>query len=583
MDQSELTALICLRPQNFAWFLGAGTSRSAGLPTATDLLWDMKRRFYCREENQDISRQEMQVEAVQEKIQSFIESKGFPPLWDDDEYPECFVRIFGDDKERQRTYIKAMLSEEKVSLSVGHRVLGAMLAARLARIAFTTNFDSVIEKAVAEVSGTSLSAFHIESAISALNNEEFPVYCKIHGDFRYDSIKNLPDDLATQNSHLSQCMVNAANRFGFVVTGYSGRDDSVMKLFHSALSSPNPFPHGLFWTGMKGSPPLGSVQALIDEASSKGVRAEYVPIETFDSLLSRVWRNIEGRPAELEGKVRKSEAAQVNIPMPKQGSKSPLLRMNALPIKALPTNCLRLRFNKPIEWNELRQAQHETEGQLILTKAEDVLSWGKETIAKEHFGSVLSAIESYALPDDLTGTESLHMRGFLADALARALARSKPLLARSTRSGAWLIVDPHHQDVGPLTSLQGVVGKVNGTIPGLFTEPTDNHPDQEQVRWSEAARISFTVKDYQAWLMITPDIWVWPPRARRDATEFLDKRRSNRYNDTFNALLSAWAELILGPHEPGSEIAVTAFENGSEHENPRFVLGTRTAFARRLV
>ncbi|MEM1010170.1 MAG: SIR2 family protein, partial [Myxococcota bacterium] len=161
MDQSELTALVCSRPQNFAWFLGAGTSRSAGLPTATDLLWDMKRRFYCREENQDVSRQEMQVEAIQAKIQSYIESIGFPKLWEDNEYPECFVRIFGDDRERQRAYIKAMLSEDRVSLSVGHRVLGAMIGGEYTRIAFTTNFDSVIEKAVAEVSVRSLSAFHI--------------------------------------------------------------------------------------------------------------------------------------------------------------------------------------------------------------------------------------------------------------------------------------------------------------------------------------------------------------------------------------------------------------------------------------
>jgi hypothetical protein len=55
MDQKQLTTIFCARPQNFAWFLGAGTSRSAGLPTATDIIWDLKRRFYCREENQDIS------------------------------------------------------------------------------------------------------------------------------------------------------------------------------------------------------------------------------------------------------------------------------------------------------------------------------------------------------------------------------------------------------------------------------------------------------------------------------------------------------------------------------------------------
>jgi hypothetical protein len=51
-----------------------------------------------------------------------------------------------------------------------------------------------------EVSCQSLSAHHLEgshTANKALNNEEFPIYCKLHGDFRYDSLKNLPGDLAT--------------------------------------------------------------------------------------------------------------------------------------------------------------------------------------------------------------------------------------------------------------------------------------------------------------------------------------------------------------------------------------------------
>ena len=52
MNQPDLVARICDRPPAYAWFLGAGASRAAGLPTATDIIWDLKRRQYCREENQ---------------------------------------------------------------------------------------------------------------------------------------------------------------------------------------------------------------------------------------------------------------------------------------------------------------------------------------------------------------------------------------------------------------------------------------------------------------------------------------------------------------------------------------------------
>jgi hypothetical protein len=32
IDQKELIGIVSAKPQNFAWFLGAGASRSAGLP-----------------------------------------------------------------------------------------------------------------------------------------------------------------------------------------------------------------------------------------------------------------------------------------------------------------------------------------------------------------------------------------------------------------------------------------------------------------------------------------------------------------------------------------------------------------------
>jgi hypothetical protein len=309
MDQGEFTGRFCARPQNFAWFLGAGTSASAGLPTATDIIWDLKRRHYCREENQEIARQDVQNKAVRARIQSFMESRGFPVLWAEDEYPAYFQKIFGDDKEQQRKYLKGILAEEKASLSIGNRVLGAMIAGGHCRAAFTTNFDSVVEKAVAEVSGQSLAAYHLEgshAANQALNNEEYPIYCKLHGDFRYDSLKNLPADLATQNAALADCLRNAGNRFGFVVSGYSGRDRSIMDLFRAVLDTTNPFPHGFFWTGLKGCGPRPEVETLLQQGRAKGVTAHFVPIETFDALMLRLWRNLEGKAATLDAQISSS-------------------------------------------------------------------------------------------------------------------------------------------------------------------------------------------------------------------------------------------------------------------------------------
>lgn len=247
----------------------------------------MKLRYYCREENQEISRQDIQSEAVQARIQSFMDSREFPAPWTDGEYTAYFEKIFGENKERQRKYISAILSEDKVTLSVGNRILGALMSEKLCRVVFTTNFDTVVEKAVAEMGDKSLSAYHLEgvhNAKNALDNEEYPFYCKLHGDFRYDTIKNLDEDLEKQNDELSSCLVNAGNRFGFIVAGYSGRDESVMKLLHRILETENPFPHGLYWTGIKGSDTHPAVSKLLEEAREKGVDAQAAPEWSGDAL-----------------------------------------------------------------------------------------------------------------------------------------------------------------------------------------------------------------------------------------------------------------------------------------------------------
>src|SRR6266404_3279484 len=129
------------------WFLGAGTSRSAGLPTANDITWDLKLRYYCAQENQDIQAHDINNKAIKAKIQSFLDGRKFPALGSPEEYSFYFGLVFGDDRAAQQKYIVEALASSKVSLAVGHRALGALLAAGHARIAFTTNFDEVIENA----------------------------------------------------------------------------------------------------------------------------------------------------------------------------------------------------------------------------------------------------------------------------------------------------------------------------------------------------------------------------------------------------------------------------------------------------
>jgi hypothetical protein len=164
MDLPEFVRLASERIDRFAWFLGAGASQSAGLPTAWDVMWDLKRRFYCAEENQTVAANDLQNPAVLDKITQFLLARDFPASGDAAEYSRCFELIFGKDLKRQQTYLAAMLADSRASLTQGHRALAALIASGNTKAVFTTNFDGVVEKALAAVGGQSLSPFHLEGS-----------------------------------------------------------------------------------------------------------------------------------------------------------------------------------------------------------------------------------------------------------------------------------------------------------------------------------------------------------------------------------------------------------------------------------
>jgi hypothetical protein len=66
------------------------------------------------------------------------------------------------------------------------------------------------------------------------------------------------------------------------------------------------------------------------------------------------------------------------------------------------------------------------------------------------------------------------------------------------------------------------------------------------------------------------------------ATDFLDKRKGQRYNGTHNQLLNAWTEIILATSERNAELSIRSFDDGNETETPTFHIGSRTAFSRRI-
>jgi hypothetical protein len=492
-------------------------------------------------------------------------SRGFPATSDPTAYSRSFELIFGEDGERQRNYLHGILSEKNSSLTLGHRAFAGLVASGGIKTVFTTNFDTVVERALAEVAGEDIAPFHLEgshAAQAALDNDQFPIYCKLHGDFRYKGLKNLEADLQTQNAALGKCLVNACNRFGLIAVGYSGRDDSVMQLLSSVLDGHNPFPHGLYWMGLKGRAPLKAIEDLLNKARAKGIQAEYVEIETFDSLLSRIWKQLPNPDPAIAAKIERTGAPP--------GTAAPILRLNALPITELPTTCWEVTCATAKDWKDLHAAELKSNNMIVCTKARSVLAWGSEVSPRYSFGGDLKLLAPVSIEDDLHDLpNNLPIKGFIERGIGLALMRNKPLLFRTWRGGSVLIID-RARGAPDLTKdlARCVGGTLFGKIPDLMTVPTDEHPRKEEVWWAEAVKLDLEEIDGKFWLLLKPIVWIWPKRARIQAVDFLDKRTGGRFNKPTDALLAAWIGLLFPSTDKGADLKIALLEGEQDTGHP---------------
>ncbi|MGC2048363.1 MAG: SIR2 family protein [Gallionella sp.] len=578
ISESEFLQHYIQNAQHLMWFLGAGTSRSAGLPTATDIIWDLKRRYYCLHENQDLQSHDINNSAIKKKVQAYMDSKGFPALWSPGEYSFYFDLTFSNDGQAQQRYIRDTLDNDKVSLNIGHRVLAGLMGLGKARIVFTTNFDEVIEAAFAAVVGKNLSPYHLEgssAALDALNGERFPLYAKVHGDFRYVKIKNLTEDLLSNDREIQKCFLAAATRYGLVVSGYSGRDTNVMSMFRAAIDQNNAFPHGLFWTVPRISGVKDGVSELIAYAKKKGVRAHVVETGTFDEMLSKIWRQVKAKPQVLDGKVRTSHVVSVAIPLPAPGQQFPILRTNALPVLTPPPRCGIVELDGSITFSELKEKSIENTVNAIWTYTDRILFWGnREEIIKVLPADKPSTIKSFNFEDGAKhASDSTFVKSFFEEALATALCLGKPLLLRRKNKTYYAVVRDDAAKDQLFSRVRDELGYNNN--PAVIT---GNVPGFQDVTWAESVSIQLEVRGGRLWVMLRPDIWIKPLAKRQEARDFLRQRRLKRYNNQSYRLLDAWIEILLGVVGTGGAVKVSCFQDAEYSAD--FEIGTRTAYSR---
>lgn len=285
-------------------------------------------------------------------------------------------------------------------------------------------------------------------------------------------------------------------------------------------------------------------------------------------------------------KVGLTRQLEVSIAVPDTGTQGPLIRTNALPL-VMPSQCFRLELAATPDAAELESLENASREPISLVRADGVVwSWGAEAALRTAFGANLMDIVATDVSARLSDyAHNLFLKRLTERSIGLALSQGLPLVHRRWRDGYVLIVrDGAGDAVIALTqTVNAITGSrsLTGAIPNLLTVPTDLHPEARQVRWAEALELRLEEVDGSFWVMIRPQIWVWPPRSRRDSEAFLDARRSNRFNNKTDALMSAWIKLLLPADKKGGDHILTPYGAGASAGQPQFSLNDRTAFARR--
>lgn len=557
-----------LRAPNLMWFLGSGASAAAGIPTAFDMVWEFKQQLFISQRR--VSPQavaDLASPTIRAQLEAHIDSLGSLPRGGSaDEYARLFETVYPAEADR-RAYLEAKIAGAKPSF--GHMALATLMRAQRALIAWTTNFDPLIPDACAKVyDGTgSLTSAALDApdlAVQRINESRWPLEVKMHGDFRSRRLKNTSDELRLQDAQIRRLLIECCRRYGLVVVGYSGRDDSIMNALEETLQQPGAFPNGLFWLHRGEDPPFERVRELLSRAEAAGVAAALVRIQNFDEIMRDLIRIMpELDTTALDG-FAASRSRRSGAPTPSGRLGWPVVRLNALQVDQVPTVCRRIVCQIG-GTREVRKAVEQSQANVLVARIRaGVLAYGADA-------DIRAAFKDFQIEEfDLHSIDLMRLRydsgerGLLREALSRAIARHRGLTRTRRRSTD--LFSPEDSGAESWTPLRKLVTPLSGTIDG-----------SPGLTWREGVGIRLDWADDRLWMLIEPRIVYdgMTPENRSAATDFTRERTVKRYNSVLNDLIAFWAGHIAGG---GEEMRALGISDGVDAV---FTLSPDTAFSRR--
>jgi NAD-dependent SIR2 family protein deacetylase len=572
MNIDEFLRIFTVRAPNLMWLLGAGASASAGILTASSLIWQFKRTLFCTRQRISVkSCEDLSNLTIRQGLQRYFDTQGtFPPENSPEEYAAYFEATYPDPADR-RAVLESYMAGAKPSY--GHLVLAALMKMGKIRIVWTPNFDRVVEDAAVQMLG-STSRFvtatldNPQTALQSLNEGRWLLIGKMHGDFQSRRLKNTSQELQSQDFEIRRAFTESCRRYGLIVVGYSGRDESIMAALEEAIDGGHGYPGGLFWFQRPDSPLFPAVADLLEKATKAGVQAELLEVQTFDELLGDIIKQFEKVPPDIATILDRHGSRLTGIPPVPPGRGWPVIRLNALPVTIWPTMCRRVVCSIG-GTKEVLDAIAKQKARIIGARARvGVLAFGSDTEIRKAFSPFhITDFDCHVIEPNRLGFESAEL-GLLRDALAQAFQANRPFVAERVRSAHILQLDFNRASAAELAPLKECTGQLAGTIP------------KTSVEWSEALKIKLDYQLGRLWLLVEPMIYrgnAVDSEQRRAANDFIRERLATRYNRQWNSLIEAWLILLMG-QRPEIQLRAFGIDDGIDAS---FTLTRITAFSRR--
>jgi hypothetical protein len=577
----EFATALALRPNLVAWFLGAGASAASGIPTGYAMIRDFKAQIFCRENN--LSKREIDTgdQVWIDRIEDFFRRNSIlPPDGDPAEYAAAFEAVYPQPRHR-RQYISDAITKGKPCF--GHRVLGSLLTARKIDCVFTTNFDPLVEEAAyaantllptgQQARPTVAAIDSAERAMRCLNESDWPLVAKLHGDYQSVSIKNTGSELEIQDERMRHVLIEVSKRYGLVFVGYSGRDASIMEALNSVPQESAPFPNGLYWVTSSASRLLPAVAQFLKRAQSAGVDVAVVECKTFDELAADVIKHIDLPQVLLEHVMQGRPAPRlVPVKLPDATPRSfPVLRYSSLLIESMPTYARRMTLARPVTSPEVRALLKERRSRAaVAANGRELAVFGKDEELLAALAPLGAQVAGNVELDPVRDSWAL---GLLYDALVTALSRHRPLVPRFRRSGHSLVIAAprEHEDqercrrrAQELKKLRSAYGsELTGKVPELmlhYQEGVSLKLEQIEERWwcgfepytfVDIPRIDRrpTVKTESEYF--TQNIISAPPdrRGGDPAGDWRRERWARKYNRQWAEIIDAWAQILTATND----------------------------------